>query len=252
MDSLMGYGIAINPLIPGRKEGSDRAEMVTQLLFGELYSVLDENEKWILIQNDVDEYQCWIDRKQHYPINANEFQELKQGRHQISAEILGETLGKIRIPFGSSVNYKSSSRFSDISSFEGETASRDYGDIENYAKLFLEAPYLWGGKSILGIDCSGFCQVVFSACGIKLPRDAYQQAEIGTTIEFIEEAKTSDLAYFDNKEGKITHVGILLGKDQIIHASGKVRIDKIDHQGIYNTEIGEYTHKLRIIKRISP
>lgn len=248
----MGYGIAINPLIPGRKEGSDRAEMVTQLLFGELYTVLEEKEKWILIQNDADIYQCWIDRKQHHPIDATEYQKLSQDPYQISAEILGETQGKIKIPFGARVNYTSSSQLSEISSFGGETATCDHGDIEKYAKLFLEAPYLWGGKSILGIDCSGFCQVVFSASGINLPRDAYQQAGLGDTVEFLDEARTGDLAYFDNKDGKITHVGILFGKDRIIHASGKVRIDKIDHQGIYNTELGKYTHKLRIIKRINP
>lgn len=251
MDSLMGYGIAINPLIPGRREGSDRSEMVTQLLFGELYTVLEEKEKWILIQNDADQYQCWIDRKQHHPIGTNEYQNLKQGQFQISAEILGETQGKIRVPFGAKINYGGSTPVSDITLFDGKAASREYRDIEKYAKLFLEAPYLWGGKSILGMDCSGFCQVVFSAAGVELPRDAYQQAEIGNTIEFLEEAMTGDLAYFDNREGKITHVGILLGKDQIIHASGKVRIDKLDHQGIYNSDLGQYTHKLRIIKRIN-
>jgi len=254
MDSIMEYGVALNPLIPGRKEGSDRSEMVTQLIFGELYTVLDEREKWVFIQNDADEYQCWIDRKQHKALSEEDYNSLKTSSNQLSAEPLGATQGKLkmRIPFGSRVNYQGSSQLIDLFRFSGKTATFQFNEIDTYSKLFLEAPYLWGGKSILGIDCSGYCQVVFAACGISLPRDAYQQAELGDTIEFIEESKTGDLAYFDNKEGKITHVGILLNREEIIHASGKVRIDKIDHQGIYNAELKAYTHKLRIIKRLNP
>lgn len=248
----MSHGIVKIPLIPGRKEGSDRSEMVTQLLFGELYTVLEEKEKWVFIENEADGYQCWIDRKQHNPIHADAYQNVREAQHQLSTEILGETESGMRIPFGSKVNYSASPSISEISNFKGDTARRQYADIETYARLFLDAPYLWGGKSILGIDCSGFCQVVYSACGIEIPRDAYQQAEQGVTIEFLQEAKTGDLAYFDNKEGRITHVGILLDRNEIIHASGKVRIDRIDHEGIYNEELKKYTHKLRIIKRINP
>ena len=122
--------------------------------------------------------------------------------------------------------------------------------IEELATKYLNAPYLWGGRSIWGIDCSGFTQLVFKMLGIKIRRDAYQQADQGITLGFIEEAEPGDLAFFDNEDGKIIHVGILLGQGKIIHASGKVRIDRIDHQGIFNEETGKYSHKLRIIKRI--
>jgi cell wall-associated NlpC family hydrolase len=121
--------------------------------------------------------------------------------------------------------------------------------ITNLAKSYLNVPYLWGGKSKCGIDCSGFSQQVIKAFGIKLPRDSYQQAEIGEVVGFLQEAQAGDLAFFDNEEGRITHVGIMLNHHEIIHASGKVRIDKIDHQGIINSETGIRTHKLRIIKR---
>lgn len=114
---------------------------------------------------------------------------------------------------------------------------------------YLDVPYLWGGKSKCGIDCSGFSQQVFKSFGIKLPRDAYQQAEMGEVVGFLLEAQCGDLAFFDNEEGRITHVGIMLNTDEIIHASGKVRIDKIDNQGIVHSETGARTHKLRIIKR---
>jgi cell wall-associated NlpC family hydrolase len=118
------------------------------------------------------------------------------------------------------------------------------------ALMYLHAPYLWGGRSPFGIDCSGFVQVVYKFSGIQLPRDAWQQAEKGDLLSFIEESAPGDLAFFDNDEGTIIHVGILLENNRIIHASGKVRIDVIDHQGIYNRDLRAYTHNLRLIKSI--
>jgi gamma-D-glutamyl-L-lysine dipeptidyl-peptidase len=122
-------------------------------------------------------------------------------------------------------------------------------NIHQTAIKFLDVPYLWGGKSKCGIDCSGFSQQVFRSFGIKLPRDSYQQAAMGEVVGFLQEAVCGDLAFFDNEEGRITHVGVILNSHQIIHASGKVRIDNIDHQGIINAETGVRTHRLRIIKR---
>ncbi len=127
--------------------------------------------------------------------------------------------------------------------------SLDAASIRQTALTYLDVPYLWGGKSKCGIDCSGFCQQVFKSFGIKLPRDAYQQAALGEVVGFLLEAQGGDLAFFDNEEGRITHVGIMLSTDEIIHASGKVRIDKIDNQGIIHSQTGARTHKLRIIKR---
>jgi len=121
--------------------------------------------------------------------------------------------------------------------------------IHEVASKYIDVPYLWGGKSILGIDCSGFAQQVYKHFGITLPRDAYQQVELGEVVGFLQEVQCGDLAFFDNEEGKITHVGMMLNIHEIIHASGKVRIDKIDHQGIIHAETGARTHQLRIIKR---
>ncbi|MFM7813326.1 MAG: C40 family peptidase [Flavobacteriales bacterium] len=120
---------------------------------------------------------------------------------------------------------------------------------------YLGAPYLWGGRTILGIDCSGFSQVVYRILGQSIPRDAWQQAGLGEEVSFVDEAQPGDLAFFDNAEGKIIHVGLILDRLEdslrIIHASGMVRIDTLDHQGIFNQETGEYSHNLRIIKRLS-
>jgi cell wall-associated NlpC family hydrolase len=123
-------------------------------------------------------------------------------------------------------------------------------NLLNIAEPYLNTAYLWGGKSIFGIDCSGFVQQVYKMLGIVLPRDAYQQATVGESVGFLEEVQLGDLAYFDNAERRITHVGIMLNSHQIIHASGKVRIDNIDNMGIVNSDTELRTHQLRMIKRI--
>ena len=119
-----------------------------------------------------------------------------------------------------------------------------------WALKYMKSPYLWGGRSPFGMDCSGLAQNVFRMCGYTLPRDAAQQAELGHVVNFIAEAKSGDLLFFDNAEGLITHVGIYVGNGQVIHASGEVRMDKIDHQGIFNETTGTYSHQLRLIKRM--
>ena len=121
--------------------------------------------------------------------------------------------------------------------------------IQTIANKFINTPYLWGGRSVFGIDCSGFVQQVYRFFNKSLPRDAYEQATVGEVVGFLQEVQCGDLAFFDNEEGRIIHVGILFNSDTIIHSAGKVRVDKIDTMGIVNTDTGERTHKLRIIKR---
>ena len=234
------------PLVPGRREPSDKSEMVTQLLFGEVYEVLEEQKKWVLIRNQGDQYECWIDRKQHMPIS--EKVELTQTIRSTFAPLASGSQTWF-LPAGSKVNSGEFTIGKRKFSFEGSNDPAKKDPIL-YANQLVGAPYLWGGKSILGIDCSGFVQVVYSCCGIQLPRDAYQQADVGETVDFVETAKAGDLAYFDNEEGRITHVGIMLDGEHIIHASGSVRIDRIDHEGIYNSDIESYSHRLRIVKRV--
>lgn len=256
------FGICPLSVVPCRIEPSDRSEMVTQLLFGECFEILETTEKWIRIKNAYDEYESWIGSKQFHPLPAEYYKRLyaaptlhasdlvqviTQESTQLSFPILlGSTL-----PFydGNKVELGKENYLYDGSvSFPPKKVSR--ASILEYAYLYLHAPYHWGGRSPFGIDCSGFTQMVYMLNGIHLLRDACQQAEMGHTLSFVEEAIPGDLAFFDNDEGKIIHVGIVLPDQQIIHASGRVRVDKLDHHGIYNKETGSYTHHLRILKQI--
>lgn len=231
---------------PLRKEPSDRSEMVSQALFGERLDVLDQNEKWAMVRMELDRYEGWIDRKQI----ATEIPTSNRS-------IIKQAFVTCKLRDGDSITLPAGAWID--ASFENNTRneanwSATAHDIETCAMQFLHAPYLWGGRTMMGIDCSGFTQLVMRLNGIELPRDAYQQAECGETVSFLEETKTGDLAFFDNAEGRITHVGIILkdehGRGTVIHASGKVRIDLIDHQGIYNRDTGGYSHQLRIVKRV--
>ncbi len=132
----------------------------------------------------------------------------------------------------------------------GGTNQSSIAQLPAFAMSFLNMPYLWGGRSPAGIDCSGFTNIVYKLAGIRLRRDAWQQSEQGILINFIDEARPGDLAFFQNEEGKIIHVGIILQQQKIIHASGRVRIDTIDHYGIYDEELKKYTHQLRLIRRM--
>lgn len=260
----MEHGICNLSVIPGRIEPSHKSEMITQLLFGEHFTILKTDHDWAYVRCAWDTYECWIELKQFQEISGETFKELESREVISSLEpfyILEDIENKQAIPIviGSSLPYfdgRNCNLEGYEYGFDGQTNSVSPPNMQEFimetAFTYINAPYLWGGRSPLGIDCSGFTQVVFKAGGIKLPRDAYQQAEQGVTLGFIEESLPGDLAFFDNQDGKIIHVGILAGEGKIIHASGKVRVDKIDHQGIYNQDMGGYSHNLRLIKRLLP
>ena len=256
------HGICNLSVVPCRSEPSDKSEMITQLLFGEFFSILKQTGNWVYIRSGVDSYEGWIDIKQFQPISSETYDELEQTEFVCSTDSISviENVEKgsfFPIVMGSILPYYDGLNCNLEGyeyAYEGRTSKSSPSNkaecMVEHAYAYLNAPYLWGGKSPLGIDCSGFTQMVARTAGVKLMRDAYQQAEQGVTLGFIEEANTGDLVFFDNEEGRIIHVGVLLNSQEIIHASGKVRIDKIDHQGIYNQELGKYTHNLRLIKRI--
>ncbi len=254
------YHICRVAIAPIRKEPSDRSEIVSQLLFGDRVEVLEKTEKWCLIKTYHDQYEGWMDYKQLQKIPEVQYRDENAYQYltplQLDNTLIASNGTKYYLSPGSTLPYfkngvcelgteKFELKFipekPDVTTFKEK--------VEAGAKFYENTPYLWGGRSLFGIDCSGFVQTVFKLNGIQLKRDASQQAEQGITVDFLTAAQLGDLAFFDNEDGKITHVGLMLSNDQIIHAAGKVRIDPIDDQGIYNAELGKYTHKLRIIKR---
>jgi gamma-D-glutamyl-L-lysine dipeptidyl-peptidase len=259
---FMSCGICLLSIIPVRREPSERSEMVNQLLFGDLVTVNRSEGNWLQISGDQDGYPGWVDLKQIRIINNDESARLKNLNERVTSDLIQKVLNVtdgyvLHVPAGSSLRGIRNGRFEiDGLSFsysgnmvDGKAKTEPMSVI-SYARLFLNAPYQWGGRGPLGIDCSGLVQVAFKMAGIPLLRDASQQATQGQPVGFLEEALPGDLVFFDNAEGAIVHVGILTEPGRILHASGKVRIDRVDHQGIYSMETATYTHKLRLIRRM--
>ncbi len=253
----MSFVTCIVPTAPLRKEDAHRSEMVSQLLFGEIADVLEETKLFTKLRCVYDGYEGWCQSSQLTGLSEEQVQNnTEQLAHTWQTTVLCNG-SPMHIPLGSCLGLLGPGE-TEIGPYTFAFTGTPYdpstaivsGDaLKERAFQYLNTPYLWGGRSVFGIDCSGFVQQVFRFFQQPMPRDAYQQAATGEVVGFLQEAICGDLAYFDNDEGRITHVGILLNNDTIIHSSGKVRVDKIDSQGILNSDTGERTHKLRIIKR---
>jgi gamma-D-glutamyl-L-lysine dipeptidyl-peptidase len=251
----MRYAVCIVACCPIRKEASHKTEMTSQLLFGETAEMITASNGFIKVRCLHDDYEGWVQDSQMTETDAAfilEYPKTYSEQHKQIAMIDGTPLYlSIGTPiyndcfFG---KYKIEFLSNDSTSFHTRVFTEKA--VKEITMKYLNTSYLWGGRSSFGLDCSGFTQLVFRMFQKRLLRDAYQQATQGEAISFLQQAKCGDLAFFDNAEGFITHVGILLNGEEIIHASGRVRIDKIDTQGIVNTDTGDRTHFLRIIKRI--
>lgn len=256
----MKFGICNLSLVAVRKSPDHCSEIVTQLLFGDTFEIIEKENAWINIKTHYDEYFGWIHHLQFQSLDISEF-EVYNAQLKVlvsdSFSFLTDVRSKMQINLlmGSCIPLPASEKFSIGSSdyrFKGNyiSAIKNKTSIIQYAEKFLNAPYLWGGRTLYGIDCSGFTQMVYKMSGFFLPRDASQQAQFGETLSFLSEAETGDLVFFDNELGNITHVGIVYDNQHIIHSSGCVRIDLLDHNGIFNAALGKYTHSLRLIKKL--
>jgi cell wall-associated NlpC family hydrolase len=249
------------PLVPIRESDNERSELYSQLLFGEKVEIIEIHDRWLFVKNKADNYRGWVDRKMVHTLTPEEDERIeKQAKYIVQVPILQceETTSKQKffLPGGSIIHNDRPGVFTlgnktySINSEELKTKEEITGsDLVSMALQYLNAPYLWGGKSVFGIDCSGLVQVVYAMFGIQMLRDASEQVESGRVIDFLSESGAGDLAFFENKDGRIIHVGILINSNQIIHSSGWVKIETIDSNGIISAQSGEYSHKLRVVKR---
>jgi len=230
------FGICTLSAIPVRKEPHHESELVTELLFNDLYEVLEQSGDWLYIKMEYDGYEGWIRSLQQFDIQEDTYKSLaKRNSYVVNKPV--ELYDSKVLSFGTTI-------------YSDEKHCIESNSFINNAFMLLDVPYRWGGRTVFGIDCSAFVQLCAKTVGIKLPRDASQQVECGEDVYFLTEAQPGDLAFFENEEHKIVHVGIILEGEKIIHASGKVRIDSLDQTGIFNKELGKHTHFLGTIKRI--
>jgi hypothetical protein len=256
----MRFGICPLSIIPVRSAPNHRSEMVTQLLFGESFIIQEAGPEWLFIRGAIDGYEGWISKGNIvgldeepeegiiYPAEVTGSLTWVYPAERPADTLLllpGSTLPGLKPESGEFM--LGESKYLVKGQVEPKPELANPHGMESTALEFMNAPYLWGGRSLFGIDCSGFTQVVYKICGIPLPRDAGQQVKKGTAVNFVSESVPGDLAFFGESEEEITHVGIILDGGRIIHASGKVRIDRFDHQGIFVKEKGTYSHSLRVI-----
>lgn len=260
---VLDYGVSRLAVITVRKEPDDKSEQTTQLLFGDHYELIafSKDQKWAYIKIFADGYGGWIDRKQHHTITREYFDQINHANFKITTDVTSGILYKknpLTILLGSIVPISNSELFKmeEQFAFNGDAKSlgqkRDFDFLKDIAIKYLHAPYQWGGKSPFGIDCSGFTQMVFKIGGYVLPRDASQQVQSGRVVSSFNNALPGDLAFFTNEAGQVSHVGLLLDDNKIIHASGQVRMDQLIEDGIVNVESKIITHTLSSLRRILP
>ena len=263
----MSYGICLQMSVPMRAADTHSAEMVSQLLFGETYTLLETTRDWLRIRTTDCDYEGWISAKQHTGMSDEEFAQYGSIPHyRVSRQFLylRDTQTSIIFPIALGSQFpmpqdgifQLGGRTFAVELPEEKPLLHHEGVTEQQERLltiafqYLNAPYLWGGRTPAGIDCSGFVQNVFAGIGIQLPRDASQQVNCGENVDFIQETRIGDVAFFLNEEGNIVHTGIICGYQQIIHSSGCVQINTLDETGIFHHGLKRYTHQLRIIKRL--
>lgn len=259
----MRYGICPLSVVPVRSSSAHRSEMTSQLLFGELVEILEEKgRQWLRVRCDPDNFIGWVETSQIKPITPTEYKQFRQN-YAVSLELVQPVMGPnhfVPVTIGARLPLFDGIRFSvgdTTYTFSGQALSA--GDFvpsadfaQKVAKRYLNTPFLSGGRSPFGIDSAGFVQLVYQISGLPLPREAADQLHVGETIDFIEHSRPGDLAFFENRAGRITHAGILMPDNKVIHAYGSVRMDLVDHYGIYDEERQMYTRRLRLIKRVLP
>ena len=249
----MPYGLGHLSVVPVRSLAENASEMLTQLLYGDHFSIIDNRKHWTKIRIAFDKTEGWIGDNQYVEISKDQFKSIEENKKPAySSDLVAFTScnEQVLTPVLMGSMVSNSHILSQV--FEGDmlNGAGSKSNLVSTALHYLNAPFLWGGKTPFGIDDSGLSQMVYRINGYNIPRSAAEQAGEGEVLSFIEESEPGDLAFFDDKEGNIDHVGIIMKDNYIIHSYGKVRVDRIDHTGIFNTEERKYSHQLRVIKKI--
>lgn len=248
----MPYGICNLSIVPLRAEPAHSSEMTSQLLYGEFFEIKEVKKNWYFVKSDCDGSFGWIENTMLKFISDDELNTLKNHPVELSSDLVEFIITPDEELIPITIGAQISSNKILHNAYDGSLASGQYPK-ENLIKTafaFLNAPFLHGGRSPFGIDAPGFVQLVYKLNGYFLFRNVEGQATQGEVLSFIEESEPGDLAFFDNDEGKIVHVGIIMKDNYLIHCHGKVRTDRLDHTGIFNVDDKKYSHKLRVIKKV--
>lgn len=258
---ILGYGVSRLSVVSVRKDPHDRAEQVTQLLFGDEYEVIEKsgNEQWLKIRIVFDGSTGWIDNRQYFPVSKEYFEYVGRADFKITTDLTSTLLynkNKVTLPIGSIIPISNAElfRMEEQFAFNGESKSvgtkREFDFLRAILQKYLYTPYQWGGKTPFGIDSSGFTQIAFKICGYRLLRDVAQQAQQGRSVPSFDDTLPGDLAFFKAEDGSIVHVGVVVDTNKVIHVSGFVRVDSFDQQGIFDG--ARHTYSLSHIRRILP
>lgn len=255
------FGVCRLSIVPMRNSPSHKAEQVSQLLFGDHYEVheVSKDKLWLRIHVYYDQCEGWIDVRQHHAISKEYYDYINRADFKITTDPTSTILynksplmilmGSI-IPISGSELFKMEEQFA----FNGDSKSlgvkREVEFLKTVAVKYLNAPFQWGGKTLFGIDDAGLVQMVYKICGYRLGRTVEEQMRQGRHVNGFAEALPGDLVFLSSAKGRTDHVGILLDSEKVIHASGKVRTDYLNEEGILNLDTRIYTHTLNEIRRI--